>query len=266
VEAEHLVALEAALAELGALYTAARGFVVLEERAENELLPRLTSLSARLRALHRGGGIGPREIDDASREILDVRATWQAALEEIRESALFKDACRAFEHDHQDTLGQLIPKIFAGVKQTAAPDRARFGVSAEIRRRGPGLSPFLTAEACAEKLVKTVREGVVPMVHATDWWLTALPSIAFVAEAADLDTPFAVSLPGSAITAAVFESDVEVGYRIFMPRQRGDFVVEIAGAVDDEWWQAFEQPFEEFRAELQKLLAARGIAHSVIEI
>jgi len=266
VQAEHLVALEAALAELGGLYTAARSFVALEGRAENELLPRLTSLSARLRALYRSGGIGPQAIDNVSREIIDVRTAWQAALEGIRESEPFNDARHAFEHDDQGTLAQLVPKIFAGLKRTAAPRQARFGVSAEIRRRGPGLSPFLTAEACADKLAQTAREGVAPAVHATEWWLSALPSIAFVAESADLDTPFAVALPGSEITAAVFETDVEVGYRIFTPRQQGNFVVEIAGSVDDEWWQAFEQPFEEFRAELQKRLAAKGIAHTVVEI
>jgi hypothetical protein len=266
VEAEHLVALEAALAELGALYTAARNFVALEDRADHELLPQLTRLSARLRTLHRSGGIGQVEIDEVSREILELRSSWQSKLEEIRASDLFSDACRAFERDDQKTLARVVPRIFAGLVRTAAPPRARFGVSAEIRRRGPGTSPFLTAEACAAKLEKIVLEGVAPAVHATEWWLTALPSIHFVADSADLDTPFAVRLPGNQITATVFASDTEIGYRVFTPRQHGIFVVEIANQIDDEWWQAFEQPFEQFRAELQRHLAAKGIAHAVVDL
>jgi hypothetical protein len=259
VKAEHLVALEAALAELGELYTAARNFVALKDVADAQLLPELADLSARLRALHRGRGIGQREIDDVSRQILDLRSSWQGKLEEVRTSALFNDACRAFERDDQEKLAPLVPLIFAGLERVEAPPRARFAVSAEVRRRGPGTSPFLTAEACAAKLEKIVEEGVTPSVHAPEWWLSALPSIHFVGNSADLDTPFAVALSGNEIAAAVFAGDTEIGYRLFTPRQRGAFVVEIAGEVDDEWWQAFEQPFEEFRSELKRQLKAKGI-------
>lgn len=266
MEAEHLVALEAALAELGGLYTAARNFVALETRADDELLPQLTALSARLRALHRGGAIGPPQIDEVSREILSLRGSWQAAFDEIRQSALFTDTCRAFERDDQDALATLIPSLFAGFERTAPPPRARFGISAAVRRRKAGTSPFLGASDCAEKLAATVRDGIVPRADGEAWWDTALPSIPCVAAPGDLETPFAVALPGDEITAAVFAGDTEIGYRIFTPRLRGDFVVEIAAAVDDEWWQAFELPFEEFRAELREQLEARGIAYTVVDI
>jgi hypothetical protein len=42
------------------------------------------------------------------------------------------------------------------------------------------------------------------------------------------------------------------------------FAVEIAAAVDDEWWQAFEQPYEEFRRQLQALLTEKAIAHTIV--
>lgn len=266
VDAERLVALEAALAELGGLYTAARNFTALEAKADKDLLPRLTRLSARLRALHRGSGISEEDIDAASRDVIELRAGWLAALDTIRASALFRDARRAFDADDQEALARLIPQIFAGFERKPAPAVARFGVSAAVRRRGPGTSPFLSPEACAEKIADTVAEGVAPHVTADDWWLIELPSLHLADSLPDLDTPFAVSLPASEITAVVFATDVEVGYRIFTPRLEGTFAVEIASTVDDEWWQAFEQPYEDFRAQLETELASRGIACTLVDV
>lgn len=265
MDAERLVALEAALAELGGLYTTARNFTALEPKADKALLPRLTSLSSRLRALHRAREMGQGDIDDASREIIELRTSWQTAIEDIHRSALFQEACRAFEKDDQEALARLVPQIFAGVEVTTAPADAVFGVSAAVRRRGPGTSPFLSPEACAEKIERTVIDGVVPRAETDDWWVTELPSIHLATSLADLDTPFAVRLSGSDITAAVFASEAEFGYRLFTPRLSGAFVVEIAASVDDEWWQAFEQPFEDFRDALVKELASRGIEHAVVD-
>ena len=107
MEAERLVALEAALAELGGLYTAARNFAALERRADDELLPRLTRFAAHLRAIHRSGGFGERDIDEASKGILELRAQWQSALEDVHQSALFNDARGAFERDDQGVYWEL---------------------------------------------------------------------------------------------------------------------------------------------------------------
>jgi hypothetical protein len=265
VDAERNVALEAAFAELGGLYTAARNFAALGDAAEDELLPRLTALSARLRALHRGSGITQEDIDAASSEIIDLRRKWQTALREVRQSEVYVRACRAFQADDQAALADLIPHLFAGVTRAKPPASAYFGVSTEVRRRGPGTSPFLSAAACAEKIESILRDGLVPRAESNDWWATDLPSLQFVAAFADLDMPFAVSLPGERLGAAVFDSDVEFGYRLFTPRLRGPFAVEIAAAVDDEWWQAFEQPYEDFREQLRTELSGRGIRHSVVD-
>jgi len=115
VDAEHLIALEAAFAELGGLYTAARNFTKLVDRAEADLLPRLTALSARLRGLHRTGGMAQPDIDAASRDIIELRATWQSALEEIRQSQEYAGARDAFQNDDQAALAGLIPRVFAGM-------------------------------------------------------------------------------------------------------------------------------------------------------
>jgi len=210
--------------------------------------------------------MGQSDIDDASREIIELRTGWQTALDEIRQSSHFADARRAFEADDQEALASLVLNIFAGHQRVPVPATAHFGVSVAVRRRGPGSSPFLTPEACAEKIERSVRQGLVPAVEAHDWWLADLPPIHLATSLADLDSPFAVRLPGSEITAAVFASDAEFGYRIFTPRLCGDFVVEIATAVDDEWWQALEEPFEEFRTRVQARLASDGVPYALVDI
>jgi hypothetical protein len=199
------------------------------------------------------------DIDDASREILELRSTWQHALQEVRESLAYQGARTAYGRDDQTTLARLIPQIFAGLRVVEPPPQLYFGISAAVRRRGPGTSPFLSAADCAEKLAGAVREGLTPQSHGGDWWDDDLPSLSCVDEAAGLDTPFAVRLAGDGLRAALFGNDNDLGYRIYTPHLNGDFAVEIAPEAGDEWWQAFERPYSEYRDELRAQLAERGV-------
>src|SRR5437867_762363 len=61
VSAEQIIALEAALSDLSDLYAIARGFTMLQPRAEAELLPQISALGTRLRSLVR-----TRQLDDAA--------------------------------------------------------------------------------------------------------------------------------------------------------------------------------------------------------
>lgn len=265
MDAERLVALEAALAELGGLYTTARNFAPLEPRAENELLPQLTALAARLRVLHRTDRMSQADIDAASREILDLRASWQSALQGVREMPTYRAAVDAHGRDDQAALARLIPRIFAGIQVVEPATQLYFGISAAIRRRGPGTSPFLSAEACADKIASTVREGLAPRPEGGDWWDTDLPSLSCVDTATALDTPFGVRLDGRALRATLFGSDNDLGYRLYTPRLTGAFGVVIAHEAEDEWWQAFEQPYREFRQDLGMRLTARGVEFELNE-
>lgn len=264
MDAERLVALEAALAELGGLYTAARNFAPLEPRAENELLPQLTVLAARLRALHRADRMSQADIDVASREILDLRANWQSALQGIREMPTYRAAVDAHGRNDQAALARLIPQIFAGIRVIEPPEQLYFGISAAIRRRGPGTSPFLSTEACADKIASTVREGLAPRPEVGDWWDTDLPALSCVDATNALDTPFAVRLDGRALPTTLFGSDNDLGYRLYTPHLTGNFGVVIAREADDEWWQAFEQPYREFREELCAHLVTRAVDYVVV--
>lgn len=259
VHAERLVALEAAFAELGDLYTAARSFTRLQAQAENDLLPRLASLAARLRALHRRGRISQTDIDAASREILDVRTRWQDALQAVRDCASYRAAIVACRGDDQGELERLIPEIFAGVRPVPAPRQLYFALSAATRRRGPGSSPFLDPAACADKIALALRDGLVPHSGDNRWWDDDLPWLPCTDAPGALDTPFSLELAGTELRKTLFASDDDLGYRVYTPRLTGAFVACIASEIDDEWWQAYERPYAEFRDQLCACLGARSI-------
>lgn len=264
LDAERLIALEAALAELGGLYTAARNFTALAEAAEIELLPQLSTLSAHLRALNRSNRMAQSDIDVASRQILDLRASWQKHLDSVRSSSTYREAVEGLQRDDQPALAVLIPKVFALVRAIEPPPRLYFGVSAAVRRRGPGTSPFLSPEACADKIETTMRDGLVPVMHGGEFWDDDLPSIPCASSFADVDSPFALTTAGTELGATAFTDDGDLGYRIFTRRLTGEFAVEIAAEADDEWWQAFEQSYREFREDLCAQLTQRAIDYTVL--
>jgi hypothetical protein len=265
VSAEHLIALEAALAELGALYTAARTFTPLAEAAERELLPQLSTFSSHLRALNRSGEMAQDDVDAASQRILDLRTAWRGRLDGVRSSSTYRQTADALRRDEQSALAVLIPQLFARLEVAQPPARLYFAISAAVRRRGAGSSPFLSPAECADKIGAAVRDGLRPFTHGGEFWDEDLPSLPGAASFADIDSPFAVSVAGAALKVTVFADDSDLGYRVFAPRLSGELSVAIAAEADDEWWQAFEQSYREFRDELCAELTRRAIDHAVVD-
>ena len=258
MSAEQLIALEAALAELSGLYSVARGFTALQSRAETELLPRLSAFGSRLRGLVRSGKLTADEIDAASQQILSTRAEWQNALETVHSSALYQRALAAFDADRQEKLGEVIPQVCAGQRQLRPAPTLYFPVSPSSGGRRPGNSPFLSAPACADRIVQVLHDGIVPEVAGAEWWERELPSIGCADDVAALDTPIALRLAASDVPVAVFAAGDEPSLRIFTPRLRASFAIVLATEATDEWWEAYQDSYGVFRDALQQELAARG--------
>jgi len=264
--AEQLIALEAALAELGTLYTVGRGFTALHARAESELLPRTTALARSLRSLLRAGHLTDHAISDTASEIFALRAQWQRGLEELRGSAEYQQALKALAADEQPTLARLVPRIFAGFAlATPIPDLF-FGVSASSGRRRPGSSPFLSAPQCANTIVQTLADGLVPDDTGTQWWERELACISCAPTPAALDTPISLLLAVADVRVAVFRVADEASFRIFTPRLRGPFSIVLATEAVDEWWDAYEDSYRAFRDALHQELTARGHTVSLIDL
>jgi hypothetical protein len=260
VAAEQIIALEAAVADIGSLYVVARGYAALRERAETELLPQVAALSSRLRRLVRQARLGDDELDAAAREIVAVGFTWRAALEELRTSAIYRRALAAFAADRQDDLSDLLPRVFAGLHSEAPPPHLCFPFSPSSRRRRPGHSPFVDPIECADTLTALLRDGIEPAAEGTEWWDRDLPSIDCTDASAALETPIWLQAKGSDLSVAVFRVESSPSLRLFTARLRAPMQAGLAQEASDEWWQAYEESYSTYRQVLRKELLARGVA------
>jgi hypothetical protein len=265
MSAEQLIGLEAALAELGTLYAVARSFRALQARAEAELLPHLTGLGRRLRGLLRQARLTDDEVDRAAREIVSVRTRWKAELDRVRASAVYQRTLAAFSADQQEALAELIPQIFAGMHRVRRVPSLYFPVSPSSGRRRPGTSPFLSTAECADRILRIVDGGYEADSGATEWWEREIPSIGCADNVAALETPVALCLAAADVRVVVFTSSDDASLRIFTPRLRAPLSIVLAAEATDEWWEAYQDSYREFRDALRRALVARGQTVSVVE-
>jgi hypothetical protein len=258
MHAEQLIALEGALAELGTLYTVARTFAALQERAEATLLPRIVALGSKLRSLVRAGHLSEDALGAAAQEIVAVASEWRSELEQVHSSAVYQQALRAFAEDCQRELAQLIPRIFAGVRLISSAPALYFPISPSSGRCQPGSSPFLSPSKCADKIAAALSEGLGPEEGGTEWWERELPFIGCADTAATLETPIALRLAEADVRVSAFASSDDAGYRIYTARLRVPMSIVLAAEATDEWWQAYEESYRAFRDALRRELQSRG--------
>lgn len=258
MSAEQLIALEAALTELSTLYSVARGFAALRQRAEEDLLPRLLELGSRLRRLLRAAQLSEGEIERAAEEIITLGSLWHSELDQLRTSPVYQEARAAWAADRQGDLARLVPRIFAGLVIVRPAPSLFFPVSPSTGRRRPGSSPFLSAAECADRIEQLLSAGIEPEDLGAEWWERDLPYVTCADDPAALDTPIALRLAAPDVRVTVFGSADEPMFRIFTPRLRAAMSVALAAEVTDEWWQAYDESYESFRQALKSELATRG--------
>jgi hypothetical protein len=259
VSAEQLIALEAALTELSTLYTAARSFAALRNRAETVLLPQLLDLGSKLRHRLRTAQLSQEDVDRAAREILSLRAAWHAELEGVRTSPEYHAAQAALAADRQEDLARLLPQVLAAIEVVQPASALFLPISPSSGRRRPGVSPFLSARQCADHIAEMLAAGVLAEETGSAWWERDWPCIVCADDPEALDTPIALRLERADCGAAVFAMNDEPTFRIFTRRLRAPMMVVLASQATDEWWQAYEDSYQAFRDALQRELAGRGV-------
>ena len=264
VAVQELIGFEAALGELGALYVAAQGFALLRPEAEAELLPRTEEIGARLRAHLRRSGLDPTTVDSAARDIAALRDRWQKKLADLRASATYQQALAAWKAGDPHKLVDLLPQVIADLAPVMAPPPLFFGVSAAPGRRRPGTSPFLTPAACAQKIAAYRDTGVTTDARGSDWWDTELSYLDLVDDPEALESPIALRFDAAQLGAPVFAAASDPGFRVYSPVLRAPFSVVLQEEADDEWWQAYDESFAEFREALATELRALGIRAEVV--
>jgi len=262
--AEQLIALEAALGELGTLYVAARRFVALRSAAERELLPCTTRLGAALRARLRRGQFDDAAVDAAAREIAAVRADWRARLEAVRQSTVYREAVAAWEAEEADSLRRLLPQVFADVSLRAADGDLFVAVSAAAGRRRPGARPFLAATACAERIAGYRDQGVPSERAGESWWDRELAAVELVDDPDALDSPIALRFDATVLPLPTFRIAESPAFHVFGRLLRAPFTVALQRETDDEWWSAYEESYAAYRDELLGELERLGLPVEIV--
>lgn len=263
MEAEHLIAFEAALAELSGLYLVAKDFRPLRARAESELLAAMAELGSRLRGFVRRGSLDDGVVDAAARDIAALRQEWRAALEDLRAGDVYQSCLSAYGAREHARLVTLIPLLFAECEHTPVPPPLSYPLSPSSGRRRPGNSPFLTPDACATRIAQLRDDGIVAEGSGTEWWETELVPLTLACDAAAFDTPVALRFEPGQMRAAVFQMGGGEIFRVYAPRLCAPFEVVLQHEVDDEWWQAFAGSYATWRDALAVELRAREIPVSV---
>ncbi|HVM94937.1 MAG TPA: hypothetical protein VMT89_01055 [Candidatus Acidoferrales bacterium] len=256
--AEQLIALEAAVADIGSLYAVARNFVALQQRAEAELLPQLASLSSRLRRLVRRAELNDDELDDTARQIVAFGSAWRTALAEVRASAVYQQALAAYDADRQDDLRVLIPQIYAGLR-AESPPRFCLPFSPITSRQRPGQSPFLSAEGCAAAISSVLETGMSVVGGGDEWWESELASVDGSDACKELETPIWLEIHGGEVPSAIFRVEAVGKLRAFTPCFRAPMRVGVSPEATDEWWQAYDQSYADFRIDLLQELRRRQV-------
>src|SRR5262249_15730407 len=150
------------------------------------------------------------------------------------------------------------PQVFAGVHRSHQVPTLYFPVSPSSGRRRSGASPFLSAAECADRILRVLDEGYEADSSGTEWWERELASITSADRAAALETPIALCLAAADVRIAVFTTNDDASLRIFTPRLRAPFSIVLAAEATDEWWEAYQDSYHDFREALRRELAARG--------
>lgn len=261
--AEQLIAFEAALSDLGYLCLVARTFSALRPAADADLAPRVRAIGARLRTALRQGTLDEATVAAVAGEIAGLRTHWEAALEAFHVGAAYRRALTAWQADRVDELAGLLPNLVADLVPVRVPPPLYVGISVSTGRRRPGMRPFLTAEACADRIAAYRTEGFPADVSGTAWWDTELACLRLVDDPDALETPVALRIEVASVPVPVFAGAADDRFRIYARVLKAPFSATLRDAAGDEWWEASAESYPEFRAALAAALYDRGVAVDV---
>ena len=260
MDIEALLGLQQAYHDLSRAFEAARTFTALRAWAEGELFAQLQTLGAELRRATRGAATSS-EIESLARALQEATALAEERVSAVRTSADYRSALSAYEQERWADLEQLLPKVFADLSPAPRPARVFVPFEPSRPRRRPGQPPFLSAAESAEVLASLVTSGMPPDPESGPWWSRDFPHLVATDDPEALASSIWVVFDGPRIEAAVLaDRSTPQAWRVYTKCLRGAVGVGIAASVEDEWWEAHDVPFSEYREALRSALAARGIS------
>ncbi len=238
----------------------ARRYRALAGAVAEPTFDRALAIGSDVRAAARRGE--PAAVVPLLAELRELTERCRAGIAEIRASAVYQDAARAYAAAEPRRVAELASLLFADL---ALEHPGTLYWSVPILG-GRSHEHFLSAVACTDRIADLLHAGIPaaspPPARGADEIL--LP-IVFTTSHEESESPVALALAPGAFPAPacrIVESEVVLYYA---ERLAADFTVTIAAETDDEWWRVRPAAYQTYVAELRAALTARSIPNAVAE-
>jgi hypothetical protein len=247
-----VTALEAAMADTGALLVRAERYRAGVEAARGTLAPEAFRLGDGARALHRRGSLD----GEAARALLAraraLGARIEAVLADVRAAPEYIAAVTAVAAGDHAAL-RLLPQVFVGLEPVATPPALYYALA--WRRRGRARAvPDLVAE-----VLRARDEGLTPEGDDLSRGADAqLPAVTLLDAPPD-DEPAALMLDAARLGPRVLRLADTGEYLVHVPALRALAGVHVADALPADELEAGSEDYARFRAELVAALERAGV-------
>jgi len=261
MQADYLIALDHAQAELGDLYTLARRYRDLRDDADRELLAAITEVGIHLRRLRRHHDLVQDEIAATAKHMQGLAEHWRQRVDAIRTTPTYLDALAAYADNDQLALARLLPRVIAAFEVIPTPPRIYFGVRVSAPRRGPGSPHFIDSATCVDRIVERLRAGLRP--PAEEAVGSDFPHLTAATDPDELDSPVSLVLHEANAAIAVFRQLDDLQTVVFTPHLAAPFVPALSRDSSDGWWEASDEPYPQFRERVVQRL--RDLGYDVLD-
>lgn len=243
------MALEATLADTGALLVQLDKFRA-GRPLHADLLREAMTIGDRARRHLRAQALDATADAALTVEATALRARVQQALDEIRESAVHRDAVAAHASGNHHALADLLPRLFAGLTPISAPPYLWWAVP-WLRRNRP--RPAIDLAALVGQLAT---DGIEPdadiMAPGLD---AALPAVPLDSTPTEAD-PLLLRWSAADVPPAVFRLDDTGAILVHVPRLVAPFTVVLPETLDEDELGEVSVDHPRYRRELADALAA----------
>ena len=248
-----MTALEAAMADTGALLLRAERYRGGAEAARGTLASEALRLGDEARALHRRGSLDGEAAGALLVRARDLGARIEALLADVRAAPHYAAAVAAVEAGDHATALRLIPQVFAGLEAVATPPALYHALA--WRRRGRARS---VSELVAEVL-RARDQGLTPEGDDLSRGADAqLPAVVLLDVPPD-DEPAALTIDGARVGPRVLRLADTGEYLVHAPSLRALAGVHVADALPADELEAGAEDYARFRAELVAALERAGV-------
>ena len=246
------------ITDLGRCYARARRYRAIAAECEERFLGRALAIGSVLRVHARAVGADSLVAGDAVRELTQLIADCDAAIQGVHDSATYRAARCAWDEGRFLDVAAQAAAIFDAVVPDAAATTLYVPVAVTSdTRRG---DHFLPAPVLVERIVALLRDGIPrsdppPEIGADE----RLGVVMLEDDAETTGSPVALAIEAESLPLPRFRLEPAGEVLVYTPRLRVPARVRLAAGVSDEWWAIRPDAYARYATALTEELAACGV-------